>query len=264
MPEGARCQARPQTYWVFLSQVTPLLWASVSPSEKHGSGHYLQGRAAPASIPPPGLVSSALWFHVLKATWWGWWQVTAGGTSGTAEKGSERKCSFLRAPFFLRCLRPQLLPRGCSPHLHAGEEIQLDRRPGRKGRAGSLTLHLGPGVSNLHTRWARETHAAAFHPAGQLLVAGLMGPMTSSPLPGAQLGGTRKATDKEAVPGTGDTCPKTGLPACPAPTKGRAWPAQECGRRRALVLSEHAHPPLRQCRYTPSAMGPARPSQPHA
>lgn len=30
--------------------------------------------------------------------------------------------------------------------------------------------------------------------------------------------------DKEAVPGTGDTCPDTGLLASPAPSQGRAWP----------------------------------------
>lgn len=80
--------------------------------------------------------------------------------------------------------------------------------------------------------------------------------MASSPLQGAELGGMGKAKDKEAVPGTGNTCPR-GLPTTPAPAQWRALPDPP-------VLPEHVHPTLRQHRYTPSATGLARPTQPHA
>lgn len=43
--------------------------------------------------------------------------------------------------------------------------------------------------------------------------------MASSPLPGARLGSMGEAKDKEAVPGTGNTCPR-GLPPALPPPKG--------------------------------------------
>lgn len=119
-------------------------------------------------------------------------------------------------------------------------------------------------MSTLHTR-ACESQAVSFYPRAQLLLA--EEPMALSPLPGAQLGDSGKATDKEAVPGTGDTCPRTGLPSCSDRSKGRAprprRPRNEWGRRAAPVLPAHTRPTPRQRRYTPRATRLARPTQPH-
>ena len=66
----------------------------------------------------------------------GMMEVTSTGSSGSAE-GLRDSASACMPPFPSRRLRP-LATLALSPTPLAGEEIQLNRGPGRKGRAGSL------------------------------------------------------------------------------------------------------------------------------
>ena len=141
-------------------------------------------------------------------------------------RGAQRQCFRLHAPFSFKV--PKATGHSgslCHPPSWGGNTAE--QRPWEEGRS-RLTLHSESGVNILHPN-ARETKLPLSIPQAQPLSPGLGDPPLKDPwprplsqLPSWEVQG--KAADKEAVPGTGDTCPRTGLPTSPAPTKGRAWP----------------------------------------
>ena len=140
-------------------------------------------------------------------------------------RGAQRQRFCLHAPFSFKV--PKATGHsGSLPNPPSWGGNTAEQRPWEEGKS-RLTLHSGPGVSTLHPN-ARDTQLLLSIHQAQPLLAGLGDPprrthgLVLSQLSSWEVRG--KATNKEAVPGTGDTCPRAGPPAGPAATKGRAWP----------------------------------------